>query len=98
MVRECAELRAVRGAGPARPADPVHLVQDLRPGPSSLRWRRRRAHDPQEARPDRLEAAAEPHGALLGSAADGAAQLPVRLSERAPRGAAVDYGRVARAP
>ena len=45
---------------------------------------RRRAHDPQMPRRDRLAAAAQPHGALLGSAADRAAQLPLRLSERAP--------------
>ena len=83
--------------GQARPADPVHLVEDLRPGPSPLRRRRRRAHDPQVPRRDRLEAAAQPHGALLGSAADGAAQLPLRLSERAPRRPALADGRAARA-
>ena len=48
-------------------------------------------------RPDRLAAAAQPHGALLGSAADGAAQLPLRLSERAPPGPALADGRAARA-
>ena len=30
--------------------DAVHLVEDLRPGPSPLRQRRRRAHDPQVPR------------------------------------------------
>ena len=37
MVRRRSGGRAVRREGQARPADPVHLVEDLRPGPSPLR-------------------------------------------------------------
>ena len=50
MVRQCARGRAVRGEGQAGAADAVHLVEDLRPGPSPLRHGRRRAHDPQTPR------------------------------------------------
>ena len=58
MVRRRAGSRAVRREGPPGPADAVHLVEDLRPGPSPLRRCRRRAHDPQVPRRDRLAAAA----------------------------------------
>src|SRR5690349_24114492 len=49
-------------------------------------------------RPDRLEDAPVAHGALLGSAADGASQLPLRLSERAPPRSPLAHGGAARAP
>src|ERR1044072_5256169 len=97
MVCECSGGRAVRREGEARAADAIHLVEDLRRRPPPLRWRRRRPHDPEKARRNRLAAPPQPHGALLGGAPDGAAQFPLHISERTPLRTAVALERAARA-
>ena len=92
--------RALRRAGPAHAADRDDLVQGAAAEPAPLRRRRHRPPDPAPDRADRLAAAAHAHGAVLGSAADPRAQLPLHLSLRARAGAALAVRRAApaRAP
>ena len=87
--------RDLRRAGPAHAADRDDLVQGALAEPAPLRRRRHRPSHPAAMGADRLAAAADPHGAILGGAADPPPELPLHLPIRAGTGAALAVRRAA---
>ena len=89
--------RALRRDGAADPADRDDLVEGAAAEPAPLRRCRHRPSDPAPERADRLAAAADAHGAVLGGAADAPPELPLHLPVRARPDPALAHGRAAAA-